>query len=314
MTKLKEKLATIFAITAVVFSTVVLDSCKKDDDATTGSLTLKMTDAPVDNAEVKGVFVTVTDVKVDGQSVEGFSKTTFDLSAYQNGKTETLFSSDMEAKTYSEITLVFDNEKDADGNSPGTYVLKEDGSKDQLSANATSEFSANTTVEVNESSQASTVIDFDLRKAIRTNSSNDDDYEFTSSSSVVVRAVDENEAGSIEGEAKDESAEGIEGHIVVYAYKKGDYNEGSETSGEIMFEKSVSSAMVNADGSYKLAFLEKGDYEVYFANYTDEDNDGKFEFEGMLKVDLGLGLDLFGTVTVDASSSATLNLSLKELI
>ena len=311
MNTIKRNLSVLSVITLLLIGSVALDGCKKDDDALKGKATIKMTDAPVDNAEVKGVFVTVTDVKVDGESVEGFSKTTFDLSAYQNGETETIFSDEIEANSYSEITLVFDNEKDENGDSPGTYVLKEDNSKDRLSANSTSEFTVDADMEITEDGQSSTVIDFDLRKAIQLK--NNDDYEFSSNSTIVVRAVNETEAGSIEGTAKDESTD-MEGHIVVYAYKKGDFEENAETSGEVMFEKSVSSAMVDANGSYKLAFLDEGEYEVYFANYTDKDKDGKFEFEGMIEVKIDLIGSLFSTADVKASSSTTLNVSLNGIL
>lgn len=65
--------------------------------------TFKMTDAPVDNANVGAVFVTVSDIKVEGISLEGFNKTTFDLSTLINGQTKTLGNPQMEAGSNSNV-------------------------------------------------------------------------------------------------------------------------------------------------------------------------------------------------------------------
>ena len=51
-----------------------------------GSVNFEMTDAPIDDANVQGAFVTVASIKVDGENYGGFSgKQTIDLLAYQNG-------------------------------------------------------------------------------------------------------------------------------------------------------------------------------------------------------------------------------------
>jgi len=44
-----------------------------------GEVQFEITDAPIDDANVKSVIVTVADVKVDGQSLSGFTKQTIDL-------------------------------------------------------------------------------------------------------------------------------------------------------------------------------------------------------------------------------------------
>jgi hypothetical protein len=74
-----------------------------------------MTDAPIDNANVEAVFVTVSDIMVDGTSLEGFSRTTFDLSALVDGKTETLGKLKLEADSYSDIQLELGYATDAEG-------------------------------------------------------------------------------------------------------------------------------------------------------------------------------------------------------
>ena len=71
-------------------------SCSKDDDdagnpaSETYTTEVYLTDAPIDNAEVKGVFVTIAEVKVNGLALEGFQKTTIDVSSLSNGTTKLL--------------------------------------------------------------------------------------------------------------------------------------------------------------------------------------------------------------------------------
>src|SRR4249920_182240 len=88
----------------ITFFTVALlfTACEKDDTTSSGSATttIKITDAPIDDASVTGAFVTITDIQLDGQSVQGFSKTTIDLNAYRNGATQSLGNFNLQDKTY----------------------------------------------------------------------------------------------------------------------------------------------------------------------------------------------------------------------
>jgi Zn-finger domain-containing protein len=70
-----------------------------------------------------------------------------------------------------------------------------------------------------------------------------------------------------------------------------------------------------ADGSFELHFLESGDYELYFAGYEDDDQDGQFELEGSLSVDLDLLGDLdLGLIEVEANSSTRVDLTIIGLL
>src|SRR4051812_16279497 len=102
------KMKNLSWIKALMFVMVVLmlPSCSDDESMGKGDVDFEITDAPVDDASIKGVFVTVSDIKVDGQSISGFTKQTIDLKAYQEGKTTLLGTSQLNAKTYSTITLV----------------------------------------------------------------------------------------------------------------------------------------------------------------------------------------------------------------
>lgn len=70
-----------------------------------------------------------------------------------------------------------------------------------------------------------------------------------------------------------------------------------------MFSGAVTStSAVEANGSYDytLNFLEEGDYEICFANYRDDDQDGEFTFDGFP----GASIFLLGDVTTSVSIEA----------
>src|SRR6185436_3768746 len=97
-------------LTFLCVSTLFI-SCNKDDNDNgggTASTTIKVTDAPVDDANITAAFVTISDIKLDGFSVAGFTKTTVNLYALQNGTTQTLGNFSLTAQTYSTITFVLD--------------------------------------------------------------------------------------------------------------------------------------------------------------------------------------------------------------
>ena len=307
-------------------------NCTKDDDSSvdpsdkTGSAQFEITDGPGDDARIQGAFVTVTEVRVDGKAISDFSgKQTIDLMAYQNGNTKALGLAELESGTYSNVSLVLDYATDANGNSPGCYVLTTDNVKHNLQAStsASNEIKLNTgEFTVEEGSTTNIVIDFDLRKAIRYEEtpSNSDGYDFVSEGEMrsSLRLIAKAKAGQAKGQCNDNL--GIAGDkIVVYAYKKGTYNKATEMSGQgqsqVQFKNAVTSASVDAQGNYTLAFLEEGDYELHFIGYEDDDNDGQSEVKGELQLDLlgNLGINL-NDVSVDANASVTINVTVIGLL
>jgi hypothetical protein len=285
----------------------------------TGQASVKITDAPVDNAEVEGVFVTVTDVKIDGESFAGFEgKQTIDLMAYQNGNTVMLADGELEAKSYSQISLVLDYETDANGNSPGCYVKKSDGSKASLSANgeSNSEIALNHNFMVESQSQTSLVIDFDLRKTV---SEINGEYEFVAESDMEsrIRVANESETGHIKGESENTPAS--DETYVVYAYAEGSFNAESETTsnseGELLFANAVTSSKVESDGSYQLSFLENGEYEITVAKYT-TNNSGETEFQGLFDLSILIDGSASSTtvVEVDSGTETSVNLNLEGML
>ncbi len=292
----------------IVGSLLLAAACSKDDGnpepaGESYNTTFRITDAPIDNAAVKAVYVTVTDVRVNGTSLEGFSKTTINLAALVNGQTQTLGNMDLQAGSYSDIVLELDYDTDVAGNSPGCYVELADGVKDKLEA-AAAEVSVNHGYEILAGASNEVIIDFDLRKTIREEQGTvSSDFEFVSMSelSAGIRTVNEEVSGEISGTASD--SVNTSDAIVVYAYEKGTFNAETETNGQgesnVTFAHAVTSSEVDATtGAYSLNFLKEGEYELVFVSYA-RDGDA-FYFNSLLKAESTTGLDL-GAIAVSSS-------------
>ncbi len=302
-----------FGILAVIMGFI---SCSDDDNtdnqdpnSETYNTSVAITDAPIDNANVTAAVVTITDVKIDGVSLEGFSKTTIDLMTLQNGTISTLGNIDLKAGTVSNVSLVLDYEADAQGNFPGAYIETVDGVKHQLEASV-NEISINDEVEIIASATNEIIIDFDLRKTITESGETTDQYDFVTNAelSAGLRLVNSVKAGTVTGTVSD--VEETTDLVIVYAYETGTYTAAeAETQGEsnIQFANAVTSSIVSsADSSYELNFLSEGNYEVHYASYTDEDEDGEFEFNGMLSVESLTDIAL-NNIHVTSSMNLSLN-------
>ena len=305
---------------AYLFVTVFIAlSCSDDDNvqsdmsAETYNTTFKITDAPIDNADVEAVFVTIADVKVDGQSLEGFSKTTLELSALVNGQTETLGNLDLQAGTYSSLELILDYESDQTGSTPGCYVALADGTKDKIESSS-STITINDAFEVFASNTNEVIIDFDLRKTIREEESalsSNFDFVTISEISAGIRTVNEETTGKISGNVND--SENTSDRIVVYAYEKGTFNAEAETTGQgesnIQFANAVtSSAVAGINNSYSLNFLKEGEYELIFVSYTQGEN-ANLEFNALLEAESSTGLNL-GAISVTSAIQLDANVTI----
>ena len=301
-------------VAVVMGMTLMVFSCSDDtgdgySEGETYNTTYKITDAPVDDAEIEAVFITVSDVKVEGKSLEGFSKTTFNLSALVNGQTKTLGNLQMEEGAYSNLELVLDYDTDMDGNIPGCYVEMADGGKDKVesSSNTIDVFDS---FEVFASNTNEVIIDFDLRKTIKEEEETlESDFDFVTVSelSAGIRLVNKEAAGEINGTVSD--TQNTSDKIVVYAYEKGAYNAEVETQGQgtskVLFANAVTSAEVGGfDNSYKLSFLPTGEYELIFVSYKKDGS--KFYFNSTLEVESTTGLDL-GALEVTSTVQLSAN-------
>lgn len=281
----------------LIFSILFIVSCSKDEDdnmqssAETYNTTVEVTDAPIDNANVQGAFVTITNVMINGKALEGFNTTTVDLLALQNGNTEALGNVALESGVTSNITVVLATDADDQGGAMANYILLAGGEKVEL-ALETTEIVLTDAAEVVASNENIIVLDFDLRKMIVADGNG---YKFVSGGELQssIRAVNKLNAGTIEGKV-DDSNNNAE-TIVVYAYEKGAFeaSQANENASGVRFAGAVNSSVVSqADGSYSLNFLEEGEYELHYAAYNQDETSGELAFQGMLAVEAAAGLDL----------------------
>jgi hypothetical protein len=307
---------------AVLFGAamLMLPACDRSSDPMgKGDAEFQITDAPSDDASIKGVFVTVADIKVDGKSISGFTKQSIDLKAYQEGNTKLLGTAQLDAKAYNSITLVLDADADASGNSPGCYVLTTDDTKFKLRSSGAINVTASNGWNVVANAKSTIVLDFDLRKSIRQMDDAAIRYNFVSDDNLQgsVRIVSQSSVGNISGSYTEQTSSNAD-KVIVYAYKKGTFNVSTEVQAQgadaIFFKNAVSSTEVKvglAGNSYKLAFLEAGDYELHFASYKKDVATNRFMFQTMLKSQTTAGgtigefVTLQNGITLSISSTIT---------
>ncbi len=281
-------------ITAAFVLLLSATACLKDFEPNpvekVGYGQIEITDAPIDDPNVSGVFLTIADVKVDGKSWAGFDgKTTFDLLAYHNGLAKLLGEGSLELKAYNEIVLIFDTETDANGNSPGCYIKDNSGGKRKLNGGSQMVIKAKGSFEPKAGDTAAVIIDMDLRKSIVYQVGSSNEYKFVSDPELAsaIRLLDKSSTGTISGDCTDGVSSSDK--VVVYAYKKGTFDVSIEKfpqgASQIQFKNAIASSAVEANGNYHLSLLESGLYELHFISYKVE-ADGRLYAKGELQISL----------------------------
>ena len=297
-----------FIPTLILTAAVIFTSCETDDPlpAPTTRVNFEITDAPSDDANISAVFVTVAGIEVNGEPISDFTgNQTIDLLSFQNGNTKALGSGNLEIGDYDRIALSLDYSTDADGNSPGCYVLTDDNTKHPLTTSGEQSLNlSGLSFSTVEGQTKTMVMDFDVRKAVKYQTGNNeaDRYDFvtTSEMETSIRVVDKSQTLSISGKIDNPLGTGGD-YVVAYVYEKGDFNEETETNPQgasgVEFKNAVTSALVDASGNYELSFLEGGEYELYFVTYeaepTTEEPDRRGA-TGFLQVNSLLSLNLLG--------------------
>jgi hypothetical protein len=120
-----------------------------------------------------------------------------------------------------------------------------------------------------------------------------------------VRVVVKNQTGNMAGTCQN-SIIPID-KIVAHVYKKGTFVRNVEIMSEngVNFKNAVGSSNVDANGAFKIAFLESGDYEIHFAGYNDVNSDGKLDFQGTLVVSSLVDL---GSIRISSATNLDLNI------
>lgn len=256
----------IILLSLVFLPFIFFTSCEKDD-TDKGILNLSITDAPIDSDGITGVYITVSEVHyhTSGNNWAVFNDyegpKTFDLLELTKGKSEMLGSFEMEAGRYTQLRFVLDAPVFDMGpvSNPGCYLEFEDGTTEPLYVPSASQtgFKAVGTFTVPINGSVNVTADFDVRKSVI--------WSGLSGIYILnptIRLIVDNQAGQIAGEVIN-IPDGKQ--IIIYAYEDGTYDnsEADEPADEEpLFPNAITSDMVDEDGSYYLAFLAQGIYDL----------------------------------------------------
>ena len=263
----------ITLLALVLLPLFMFTACEKDG-GNKGTINLSITDAPLDADGIAGVFITITEIQyhTSENNWEVFSDyegpKTFNLLDLTRGTSELLGSLSLEAGTYTQIRFMLDSPIMGAGpqSSPGCYLEFDDGTTTNLFLPSGSQtgYKAVGTFTVPINGEVDVTADFDVRKSVvKAGILNKYILKPT------IRLIVDNQAGSIAGEVTN-VADGTQ--VVVYAYESGKYDisEANDPAlEETRFPNATTSDMVDENGTYHMAFLAPGAYDLVIASTSD---------------------------------------------
>ena len=264
----------IFFLTALAFPMFFI-SC--EEQTGTGTVTLSITDSPIDGSNVTGVVITVSEIQVHNSdsgwiTMEDFQgPVTFNLLDLTRGESEMLGTIELEAGNYTQVRFMVDAPEVGTSKpvNPGCYVEFTDGTTQPLFVPGGSQSGfkgvGNFRVPVNGS--VSITADFDVRKSVHVTGSVSPRYILKP----VIRLIVDDQAGAIRGNVTNIPENT---GIVVYAYEDGTYtaeeaNDPADSTTS-RFPNAVSSDMVDTLGVYHIAYLAAGEYDLVVTSLTDQ--------------------------------------------
>ena len=274
----------LLGILSVLFLLLAFTGCSSE----TGSVTVNLVDAPIDDASVEGVFITVTGLAYGTNNsenewveVSGFEgPETYNLLDLTNGNYEMLGEFILPAGKITQLRFFIDAPETGDNapSNPGCYVkLFNDDEHYPLFVPSGSEsgFKATGQFDVPVNGTVTITADFDVRKSVReVNLGTSPSYNLQPTIKLLV----EDNAGAINGSVDYTGTNSL----VVFAYEDGTYEatEAAEPVSEAddpQFYNSVSSCLVeDLDGDdsleYKLPFLAVGVYDLVVVEVDLEGN------------------------------------------
>jgi len=231
----------------------------------TGQVSLKLTDAPTDDTNVEGVYVTFNalryqyaDSNESWQDVDLNESRTINLLDLQNGNTTFLNQVELPAGEIAHVRFVLDTddcwiELVDTGRQPLTVP-----SGDQTGFKAIGGFTipAGGTVNI--------TADFDVRKSVTVTGKNN--YKLRPT----IKIINNIEVGEINGTM---TLDANGSKVLVYAYEDGSFDSNESNTSNINFDNAVLSTDAT-DGSYTLPWLTVGTYDLVVASH---DANGTFE-------------------------------------
>lgn len=266
------KLKQFIAIFTAGIISIFLISCggSSDTATATGTLSVRVTDAPIDGVNVK-VYVQFSAIELHGdggtQLIQYNPPKQIELTRLTEGKTADFINElEIPAGRYQWIRLDIDTDQDLD-----TYI-DINGTPYELTIPSGDQngLKLHTSFEVVENSHSVYVIDFDLRKSV-TVTVNGQNINFKLRPTL--RLLDESRVGVITGTVDLANYSCDETGNAVYVYEGLDQTPDDEGS----MNPPVTSAQVKFDTTtntyrYTAAFVHHGDYTVAFTCMADMDD------------------------------------------
>src|SRR6056297_451507 len=266
----------ISLIVLTVFAAFVFVSCEDESDATKGTLTLSITDAPIDMSTVDAVYLTINELQYNksGQnwmSFEGFEgPQKFNILELTRGESALLGSFELDAGTYTQLRFILDAPDFGTPNptNPGCYIEFNDGTEDQplfVPSGHETGWKGIGAFRVPSNGEVAVTADFDARKSVMEQGVND--FYILKPT---IRLIVDNQAGQIAGGITN-IPEGVD--IVVYAYEDDMYTqeEAADPVSDTIarFPNAVTSDISDEENNYNLAYLEPSTYDLIVTSAID---------------------------------------------
>jgi len=255
---------------------IFLLSCSVDE--TTGTLTLKLTDAPVAFDSLEAVYITFDEISanISGTGEEGWQSLavfeeglTVDLKSLTDGMATILAKNiELPAGQVNQIRFMLDAPAEGEplGN-PGCFLRFTNGVTVPLyiPSGENSGFKAVNSFTVPVNGEVTVTADFDARKSLVRSGGK---FRLRPT----IRLIVDNQAGRINGTV---TLTDIYSEYSIYAYENDTYNtkETEQDRDGIQFPGAVSSTTVKEDFSYVLAYLMEGTYDLVVAGNRGDGSD-----------------------------------------
>ncbi len=276
-----------FTFFLFLLAAAVITGCS-DSEETQGTIRLSITDAPLDNPDIVEVNLAVTRVDIKGSSgwevIDSFDEPlSINLLEYRDGNSFLITEESIPAGNYGEIRLVLDiaEKEGGDAANRGTFLRYADGSTEPLfvPSGQSSGYKAKGEFEIPAGGVTGITVDFDARRAV-VEAGNTDKFLLKP----VTRLVEDKDVAMIHGTTTWESEYAS---LKVFAYPQGTYSE-EEAIAEpesVEFPNAITSNSIREDGTFTLAFMDSGTYDLVVAAYNEAN-----EFVAVISVIDGVDL------------------------
>ena len=225
-----------------------------DTSASTGVVSMKLTDAPIDDENVKGVYVTFTalryqyaDSNESWQDVDLNESRTIDLLTLQDGNTTLLNQVELPAGEIAHVRFVLDLDN--------CYITFNDDTNTSLElevpSGAQTGYKAIGGFTIPAGGTVNVTADFDVRKSVT--ATGNGRYKLRPT----IKIIDNIEVGEINGTM---TLDANGSKVIVYAYTDGSFDD-NESNATNNFGNAVLSTDAT-DGNYTLPWLTTGVYDL----------------------------------------------------